>query len=511
MRIYKLFYVLYKIKLFSPVAIFRLFSNINKYGVNLMALLSFSAKTYGDSVALVDEQEVLTYHQLFIQSKQLSLAMRENFELIKGKKVGILCRNHASLVKAIYAVSYTGADLYLLNTELSKEQLHHLLDHRDFDLLIYDHELSLIIEQSTYKKAKLLSYDGVYPAINNLLATTEYGQKQHYRTSSGKLVILTGGTTGNAKEAMHKPSLFNYLDPFAALVSRLKIINYNIVYIATPIFHGYGIAILLLFGAIGKKVVIQCRFNAEKACELIREHQVQVVSVVPLMLHKMLMTNSVALKSLTCIASGSAELNPKLIEATLSQLGNVLYNLYGTSEAGLTVIAQPDDLRISPRTIGRKIEGVQLKILDEHEMEVAVGSIGQLCIRNKYNGKSRTKAWIETGDLGYRDEQGYYYLSGRVDNMIVSAGENVYPLEVEQVLLSNVNIEAVAVVGVSDEQFGQRLKAYVQLVPHAAITTEELLVWLRSRLARYQIPKEITFVDEMPYTAIGKLDRKLLK
>lgn len=509
MRIYKLFYIFYNIKLFSPVAIFRLFNNINKYGVNLIALLSFSAKTYGDRMAIADEQETLTYHQLFTQSKQLSLAMLEYFELTKGKKVGILCRNHTSLVKAIYAVSYSGADLYLLNTDLSKDQLHNLLDRKDFDLLIYDHEFSLIVEQSTYNKAKLLSYDEKLLAINNL--QSKYNHNHNIRTSSGKLVILTGGTTGNAKEALHKPSLFNYLDPFVALLSRLKLMKYDNVYIATPIFHGYGIAILLMFGAIGKKVIIERKFNAERACELISKQQIQVISVVPLMLHKMLMTNAEALKSLTCIASGSAELNPKLVKVTINQLGNVLYNLYGTSEAGLTVIAKPEDLVYSPNTIGRKIEGVPLKILDERYREVATGTVGQLCIRNKFSRGSGNSSWIETGDLGYQDERGYYFLSGRVDSMIVSGGENVYPFEVEQILLTHPDVETAALVGISDEQFGQRLRAYVQLIPYAAMTTEELQVWLRSRLARFQIPKEIIFVEEMPYTAIGKLDKKQLQ
>ncbi|MCR8657658.1 AMP-binding protein [Paenibacillus endoradicis] len=509
MRIYKLFYIFYKIKLFSPVAIFRLFFSINKYGVNLMALLAFSAKTYGEKIAIADEQQTLTYHQLFTQSGSLSLAMREHFQLERGKRVGILCRNHTSLVKTIYAVSYSGADLFLLNTELSKDQLYNLLEQKDFDLLIYDQELSLLVEQSTYKKAKLLSYDDTFPAINNLLSTQEFEYQKNIRTNSGKLVLLTGGTTGNAKEAMHKPSLFNYLDPFAALLSRLELIKYDNIYIATPIFHGYGIAILLLFGAIGKKVIIQRKFHAEKACELINEHHVQVITVVPLMLYKMLMTNAKALTSLTCIASGSAELNPKLVKATISQLGNVLYNLYGTSEAGLTVIAKPEDLIYSPHTIGRKIEGVNLEVLDEHKRKVTVGKVGQLCIRSKFLSRSNS-SWIETGDLGYRDERGYYYLCGRIDSMIVSAGENVYPVEVEQVLLTHSEVEAVAVVGVSDEQFGQRLKAYVQLVPGAVMTPEELQSWLRARLARFQMPKEIVFIDEMPYTAIGKLDKKQL-
>ena len=132
-----------------------------------------------------------------------------------------------------------------------------------------------------------------------------------------KIVILTGGTTGNSKAAAHKPSIFNFLNPFLTLLTRLNLINYNTAYIATPIYHGYGVAILFLFIALGKKMVINNGFDAKKACCLIREHNVEVVTVVPLMIYKMLKNNAEDLKSLACIASGGAELNPKLVEETI--------------------------------------------------------------------------------------------------------------------------------------------------------------------------------------------------
>lgn len=509
MKVYKLIYVLYKIRLLSPLALLQLTSAIYKYGINLMALLNFSARTYGENIALVDEQETLTYKQLFAQSEELSVVLRGRYHLARGKKAGFLCKNHASLVKAIFAVSLSGADLYLLNAEMSKGQLNNILERQDFDLLIYDEELSSLLEQTSYTKAKMLSYHDTFPAINNLLSASIYEKQKRHRTSSGKLVLLTGGTTGNAKEAAHKPSLFNYLDPFSGFLTRLKILNYHTAYIATPIYHGYGVAVLLLFCALGKKMVIHRGFDAEKACRLIREHQVDVVTVVPLMLHKMLKSNVDDLKSLSCIASGGAELNPKLVKETLRQLGDVLYNLYGTSEAGLNIIAAPQDLIYSAHTIGRKIEGVRLVIVDDLKEEVEIGKVGQFCIKNKWSLRNVT--WIETGDLGYRDEKGYYFLCGRADSMIVSAGENVYPLEVEQVLLTHPGVEDAAVIGIRDEHFGQRLKAFVLLAPYADTTREELFEWLRPRLARFQLPKEIIFVDHLPYTPLGKLDKKLLK
>lgn len=510
LRIYKLLYVLYKIRLLSPLALFRLAAAIYTHGINLLTLLHFSAKTYGDRTAVIDEQETLTYNELFARSQELSVNLSEKYQLSSGKKVALICKNHASLIKTIFAVSATGADLYLLNAEMSEIQLNDIIEHHHFDLLVIDEDKSHFREQFTHTQAILMSYHHTRPAINNLPPVT-YSSIQKRRNSTGKLVLLTGGTTGRAKEAVHKPSLFNYLDPFYDFLIRLRILNYETAYIATPIYHGYGVAVLLLFSALGKKVVVRRGFSAEIACGLIREHQVEVVTVVPLMLHKMLITNVSDMKSLACIASGGAELSPKLAQETLSQLGAVLYNLYGTSEAGLNMIATPQDLAHSLCTIGRKIKGVDLKILDEYKNEVQLGKVGQFCIKNRWSMRNGAPTWIETGDLGYQDEKGYYYLCGRADSMIVSAGENVYPLEVEQVLLMHPQVEDAGVIGVSDEHYGKRLKAFVLLNPETDTKTEELIEWLRPRLARFQLPKEIVLVDDLPYTSLGKLNKKLLE
>lgn len=511
LNIFKLVYVLYKIKLFFPLGVFRLIYAICKYGINIMTLLHFAAKAYDDKIALVDEGETISYEQLFLQSKKLAILLKEEYQLKDSQKVGFLCKNHAALVKAIFAISLLGADIYLLNAEMSKLQFNKLLDSHDFDFIVYDFEFSSLIEQSHYIKDKLLSYHDKLPSINNLLNTSIKEKLKLNKTSLSKIVLLTGGTTGNFKEASHKPSIFNYLNPFLTLLNRLNLMDYSTAYIATPIYHGYGIAVLLLFIALGNKVVINNGFDEKKACCLIREQNVEVVTVVPLMVHKMLKNNRGDLKSLTCIVSGGAELNPKLVEETFNKLGDVMYNLYGTSEAGLNIIATPQDLKYSVNTIGKKISGTKLKVLDENKQEVEVGRVGQFCIKNKWSMRNRNNSWIETGDLGYQDNNGYYFLCGRVDDMVVSAGENVYPIEIEQVLINHPQVEDVAVIGIRDERFGNRLKAFILPVKNSNITSEEIFEWLHNRVARFQVPKEITFVENLPYTTLGKLDKKLLK
>jgi len=510
LQVFKLIYVLFRVKLFSPLGLYSLIAAIHKYGINLMPLLSFAERVYSDKVAVVDDHETLNYQQLLLQSKKLSAIFNERYQLSSGNKVGIMCKNHASLIKAIFALSLLGVDVYLLNAEISKHQFNNLIKRYDFNLLIYDFQLDSLVKQSDYANGVVLSYHTDLPAISNLLNSVSE-QQEIKRSSPGKLVILTGGTTGDPKAAPYKPSLLNFLNPFLALITRLKLLNYRTAYIATPIYHGYGVGILFVLIALGRKIVISNGFDAQRACSLIREHNVEVVTVVPLMIDKMLNNNVEDLNSLACIASGGAQLNPRLVGETMNKLGSVLYNLYGTSEAGLNVIATPQDLSYSAETIGKKIDGVRLKVLDQHKNEVEAGEVGQFCIKNRWSMSNQNNCWLETGDLGYKDSRGHYYLCGRVDDMVVSAGENVYPIELEQILLNHPEVEEAAVIGVSDEKFGQRLKAFVLPAANATVTKEELFQWLGPRVARFQMPKDIAFVDDMPYTPVGKLDKKQLK
>lgn len=508
--IVRLIKVLYYIKLLSPVGLVRLVASIYGNGINLMTLLKIAGSVCGDKVAIVDGDETISYKQLLSQSEKLAIIFKEKYQLKAGKKVGFLCKNHALMVRAIFATSRLGPDIYLLNTEMSEMQLKQLVKQHNFDVLIIDFELSDLLENSGYSKGKIISNHKDLPAINHLLHGTIDKKSKLQRSSSSKIMLLTSGTTGKVKEVAHKPSLLNFLNPFLTLLTRLKLFNYHTAYIATPIFHGYGIAILVSCIALGKKVVIRKGFHAQEACQLIREHNVEVVTVVPLMIHKMLETNADDLTSLKCIASGGAELNPKLVETVFCKLGAVLFNLYGTSEAGLNMIATPQDLQYSTSTIGKKIEGVQLKILDQDKEPVEDGVVGQFCIKNRWSMRNSENDWIETGDLGYRDQNGYYFLRGRTDDMVVSAGENVYPIEIEQLLMHHPLVDAVAVIGIQDVQFGQRLQVFVQPV-NAHLTKEALMEWLRSRVARFQMPKNIVFVASMPYTTLGKLDKNKLR
>lgn len=506
MNVLRLLFALYKSGLLSVLSIVKLVRAIIKHGLNLMTLLQFAASKYGNNIALVDDKEEHTYVELLKESLQLSIHLSNQYGIKPKQKVGIYCRNHASLVKTIFALSRLGANIYFMNADIGKVQFHQLVKQHSFELFIYDEDFTSLVQESDEIKQKLCTSQIMeffnYPVADNQMIP---------RTSASNLVLLTSGTTGTPKEVIHKPSLFNYLNPFIGMVERLKLVQYKNGYIATPLYHGYGIAILFLLIALGKKVVVSEKFQPQKACMLIRKHQIEMVTVVPLMIHKMLKENVGDLTSLCCIASGGAILSPTLAQEVKRTLGHVLYNLYGTSETGLNIIATPEDLAYSSHTIGKGIKGVKCKIATAHQENAESGTVDQLWVKSKGSMAQTKHQWISTRDLAYQDTYGYYFLAGRKDDMIVSAGENVYPLQVENILLEHPYIEDAAVIGIADEQFGQRLHAFVQKIDGANITQATLVEWLQSKVARYEMPKEMTFIDTIPYTPIGKKDKKQLK
>ncbi|MCP2034740.1 acyl-CoA synthetase (AMP-forming)/AMP-acid ligase II [Planomicrobium sp. HSC-17F08] len=502
--------VLIQLQLLSPAKLFRFAQAARQDGINLMLLFSLTIKSGSGKIALVDSRETLTYAQLNERCENLSVQLKEQYNFEAGQKVAFFCRNHASLVQALFAASRLGAKLFLLNSSMTVSQFNRMVEEQNFDFLIYDEEFTGLIESSNYAREKLLSYHENKPAVSSLVRLKRYGKTGLKAVSGSQIVLLTGGTTGKPKQVVHQPSIFTFVQPFCALLDRLRLSRYQTAFIATPLYHGYGIAILLALFALGKKVVIQDRFEVAAACSLIREHRVEVATVVPLIVHKLLQHNAEDLRSLKCIASGGAKLNPILVEEVKQRLGNVLYNLYGTSEAGLNMIATPEDLACNPDTLGRLLRGGKLKVMADGK-ETENGVAGKFVILNSWSMKNRGARWIDTGDTGYRDSQGYYFFCGRTDDVIVCAGNNIHPLDVEAAAAAHPFIADIAVIGIKDAYRGQSLKAFVQCTPGGTLDEKELAGWLRTQLADFQVPREIVFVDELPYTSVGKLDRKKLQ
>jgi len=467
-------------------------------GVNLAALLGFAARRDPDGIALVDQGEALSFATLAEQCERMAATIRDGHGIGRGAVVGIIGRNSADLVRAIFAAARLGARVTLLNPEMSRPQL------GDF---VGRHSIRLVVAAGG---AGELLTDAACPVLDagDLLAGTPESYRRIGRVSGGELVVLTGGTTGPPKAAARKPSVLSFLRLFLHLVAALELDRYPSALVAVPLFHGYGIAAFLVALALGRTVHLMPRFDATGASALIERERIEAAVLVPSMLRRMLAERR-DLSSLRCVISGGAALPPQLAIESRERLGDVLFNLYGTSEGGVAVFAAPADLAEAPDTIGREIWGVRVIIRDETGAPVPDGKIGRIGVVS--SAAVERGSLIETGDVGFRDGEGRMFVRGRSDDMIVSGGENVSPWEVETVLETHPDVSDAAAVGVPDADFGQRLVAFVVPRSGSGLTHENLSQWLSERVARYQRPRAIEFRAELPLTPIGKIDKRALR
>jgi acyl-CoA synthetase (AMP-forming)/AMP-acid ligase II len=500
---------LYRTRLLTIPGLYRVLEAVLTTGANPMAILRVAAKLHRERTAVTDEQEGLSYPELWRQAEALAGALHTEHGIREQQKVAIACRNHAAAIKAIFAFSRLGAHVFLVNPEMSHDQLHALEESRRFDFYVYDEPLAPVFREPALSRKSLPSYHPTDASLDRLATRPDPPKVRLKKAKAGNIVVMTGGTTGQPKAASRKPSLLDFLPPFVALLTQIHLDNYRTVYIATPIYHGFGVAALFMGVVLGAEMYFLRRFEAGRACELIARHKIEGVTVVPLMLQRMLNRDAAALTSLRCIITGGAMLSPALAHESLEKLGPTLFNLYGTSEGGFAIMATSDLLARKPEAIGKPVRGVRARIVNEADQEVGEKAVGRLCLRSSWT--TSKKNWIDTGDLAYRDAEGDIFLCGRVDDMIVSGGENVYPIELENVLVQHSDVAAVAVVGITDAEFGQRLKAVVVAKKGSPLDQAVLLEWLKPRVARHQMPAVVEFRDELSYTPLGKLDKKALR
>lgn len=489
---------LYQAQLLTPSGLYRLFQSLLHSGINIFALLQYASKLYPERAAVTDDTGSWTFGGLHKESLLLAFRLEEQYGKVSGKKIAIICKNHSGFVTALFAASATGADVYLLPSEMGSLQLEQACIQHLFDIIITDPELADGLGATTGK----VFVPGL--SQNNI----HVPHRKFRIKKGGKLVVLTGGTTANSRAASRTPSLAHYLQPFLVLMHKTPLSKADSVLITLPMYHGFGLTALLLSVLLGVHVLLSTRKDSSDLLHLINKYEVSVIVLVPLVLQRILQATSDALPFVQCIISGGDTLPQKLTAQSLSQFGPKLYNLYGTSEAGFITIATPFDLSRHPGTIGCAIKGGQIAIWDKNDRPVAGNNIGRLVVKSRWS--TQPGSWIETGDLVYKNSAGYLFLKGRIDDMIVSGGENVYPADLECVLGQHPAVKEVAVKPIADPDFGQRLQATIVCHEENALSEAALRQWLLPRIARYQMPALIVFADRLPYTGIGKINKKII-
>jgi acyl-CoA synthetase (AMP-forming)/AMP-acid ligase II len=289
-------------------------------------------------------------------------------------------------------------------------------------------------------------------------------------------------------------------------------------------FHAWGFGQLMVASMMSCTVVTRRKFDPEKTLELVDRHAATGLSLVPVMFDRIMelpkeVLDKYTARSLRFAAASGSRMRPDVVIAFMDRFGDVVYNNYNATEAGMITTATPADLRAAPETAGTPAEGTVVAILDDQRQEVPTGEVGAIYVlnQNQFDGytsgttKEFHDGYMASGDIGYLDAQGRLFVVGRDDEMIVSGGENVYPIEVERILVANTDVAEASVIGVDDKQFGQRLTAFVVLEDEASATPDTLKQHVRENLANYKVPREIFVLDELPRGSTGKIARSELQ
>lgn len=510
-----------------PDRLFKIGRTIAAWGPTPAAGVTVSAIRHPNRIAVVDDRGAIDYASLESRTNAIARGLAE-LGVKPGDAVGILCRNHRGFIEATLATSKLGADALFLNTGFAAPQLRDVVLREQPRVLVHDESFKpLVIDAGLADTMPRVhawpETDSAGPStLDNLVAANSAGALEP-PPRHGAATILTSGTTGTPKGA-HRDLQGEAIASGLALLGRIPMRTAETTVIAAPMFHSWGFAHFVIGLAYSSTMVVHERFDPEQVIASVARQRATALAVVPVMLQRILdlptgVRRRYDTSSLRIIAASGSNLPGVLATTLMDEFGDVLYNLYGSTEVAWATIADPVDLRAAPGTAGPVVPGAAVRLLDEQGAEVASGERGRIFVRNGMlfegytggGGKEIIDGFMSSGDVGHFDEAGRLFVDGRADDMIVSGGENVFPREVEDLIAQHPSVADVVVVGVPDDEFGQRLKAFVVPAEGATIDPDALRALVRTNLARYKVPRDIEVRDDLPRNATGKVLRRVLQ
>ncbi|BBX49863.1 long-chain-fatty-acid--CoA ligase FadD2 [Mycolicibacterium poriferae] len=517
------------LKLEPPQDIVAFVADIRRWGEFGM-IPALNARRTPNAAAVIDDFGEMTFKELDDAANAVA-----NGLLAKGIKggdgVAILARNHRWFLVSVYGAAKTGARIILLNSEFSGPQIKEVSEREGGKLIIYDDEYTKAVQAAEPELGKLRALginpdkpdepSGTDETLEDLIART--GSAPPPKASKhSSIIILTSGTTGTPKGANRSapPSLA----PIGGVLSAVPFKANEVTSLPAPMFHALGFLHATIAMMLGSTLVLRRRFKPATVLADIEKHRATAIVVVPVMLSRMLdeldkTSPKPDLSSLRIVFVSGSQLGAELATRALKELGPVVYNLYGSTEVAYATIARPQDLSKNPATVGPVVKGMKVKILDDNGNELPQGEVGRIFVGNFFpfqgytggGGKQIIDGLLSSGDVGYFDEDGLLYVSGRDDEMIVSGGENVFPAEIEDLVSGHPEVVEATALGVEDKEWGHRLRCFVVKVEGSSIDEDTIKTYVRENLARYKVPREVVFIEELPRNPTGKILKRELR
>jgi acyl-CoA synthetase (AMP-forming)/AMP-acid ligase II len=495
----------------------RAVTTLVRWGASPATGIATAAIKHPDATAIVDERGSLTFEEVHRRSNALAHALAK-MGIGFGDGVGVMCRNHRGFIEVTLAAAKLGASALYLNTMFAGPQLVEVTRREGPKVLVHDEEFAGLLDGVDESVTRVIGWadgDAEGPTLDSLIAENDDSNLKP-PPDKPRFVILTSGTTGTPKGAQRSSP--DGLLAVASIIDKISYRGQETMVVAAPLFHSWGFFHFLISLPTASTLVLRRRFDPEETLKAVEEHRAEVLAVVPVMLQRILQLpeetlDKYRLPNLRITSLSGSALPGELATEWMDRFGDCVYNLYGSTEVSWATVATPEDLRAAPGTAGRPPRGTVIKLYDEAGREVPRGEVGRIFVGNEMafegytggGGKEVIDGLFSSGDVGHLDAAGRLFIDGRDDEMIVSGGENVFPREVEDLLADHEAVVEVAVIGVEDEEFGQRLKAFVVLEESAAVGADDLKAHIKANLASYKTPREIEFLDELPRNATGKV------
>ncbi|HWF32742.1 MAG TPA: AMP-binding protein [Solirubrobacteraceae bacterium] len=518
--------------------------------MNIAMLLELPAAVAGDQTILLDDERELTYAQLREEVARLASLLLAH-GVGPGDRVGIFATSSARVAEVLFAAAAIEAVAVPMNYRARHDEVAHLLADSQAKLVFTEQRYLEDLRHARQGDTPLLLLDGELAA--QLAEAEPLGELAS--TGEDAVLMYTSGTTALPKGVRLTHEALSSFALAAGEMADGEERASNLI--AVPLYHVAGLTTLLVSIFTGRRTYLQREFTPEGWLQAVARHRVSEAFLVPTMLKRVLDADVEAhdLSSLRMLRYGAAPMPETVIARALERFPSStgFIGAYGLTETTSTVtVLGPEDHELSGsdgdvaekrkrlRSVGRVLDDVELEIRGEDGEPLQAGEVGRVCLRSaramrgylgedatlgegpaggeQRGGEQRGEAgaapeepgerWMQTGDLGYLDEGGYLFLVGRAGDMIIRGGENIAPQEVERILLGHPGVADAAVVGVPDEEWGQRVVAAVVAAPAHEVSAEALIERCRTRLAGFKRPERIHFVEELPHTSTGKLMRR---
>ncbi|NLO98042.1 MAG: long-chain fatty acid--CoA ligase [Peptococcaceae bacterium] len=490
-------------------------------------ILRETAKKNPDKIAIYFADQKIPYAQLDQEVDNLASALLKSGLEFQGR-VGIILGNGPNFIRSYFAVLRAGGVAVLLNPASKGEEFKYYFEDSGIKHIITSVDtlpvITGILDQVPPIKQIIVaggSNEGQYASLEDILSTNAPPVEIKISENDVATCLYTSGTTGKPKGALltHK----NFTFSVAGCVSRMEMVESDHCLCVIPLYHIFSLYVNAFSPiAVGASVTILEHFNPAVVLREIESKKITVFCAVPGMyiaMLQMLANQESDISSLRLCISGGAPLPREVYDAYLEKYNIVLIEGSGPTEAP-TFIGGPKYHKLG--SVGCPIEGVSIKIVDSNDREVPMGELGEVCIKGPnvmlgYQNQPEATAeviidgWFHTGDIGRIDEDGFVYLVDRKKDMILVGGLNVYPREVEECLYKHPDVYEAAVVGIPDKERGQIPKAFIVLKPGAKAEAKDFILFCRKYLSNYKCPREVAFVDSLPKTATGKIDKTQLK